>query len=84
MKRIVTVLFTEQLLHPEAHFGRVEDFQLEGSDFFLKNNKTSGEDMIPGVTLKKVFNVDPHLLLRIYNACLSGGCFPLVGKPPCL
>ena len=82
MERIVTSLFPTHPLRPLVDFGRVEDIplfsneELESAVLSLKSNKAPGPDGIPSEALKKVFHIDPRILLNMYNACLTEGVFP--------
>jgi len=82
MERIVTALFPGHPQRPLVDFGWVEDVplftkeELETSVLSLKSNKAPGPDGIPSEALKIVFNINPDILLRMYNACLVEGVFP--------
>ena len=82
MERIVTALFPGHPQRPLVDFGRVGDVplftkeELETSVLSLKSNKAPGPDGIPSEALKIVFNINPDILLRMYNACLVEGVFP--------
>ena len=86
MVRIVTALFPAHPLRPQANFERIEDVpfftceELETAVLSLKSNKAPGPDGIPSEALKNVFATNPQLLLRMYNACLSDGVFPVCWK----
>ena len=86
MERIVTTLFPAHPLRPTRPFERVGDVplfsleELEAAFLSLKNNKAPGPDGVPGEALKKVFSINPQLLLSTYNACLAEGVFPSCWK----
>lgn len=86
MERIVQTLFPTHENRPEAAFEGVEDVpffsneELETAVLSLKNNKAPGPDGIPSEALKKIYAVNSDILLRMYNACLSDGVFPVQWK----
>lgn len=46
----------------------------------LKNNKAPGPDGTPSEVLKIIAAERPHVLLNMYNACLTEGVFPEIWK----
>src|SRR5204862_7589276 len=42
----------------------------------MRNNRAPGPDGIPAEALKVAMGSHPHLLLRMFNACLVAGVFP--------
>lgn len=87
MDNIVNVLFPthdirEEILETPSdtlppHF--TED-ELKTAAKTLKNNKAPGLDGVPSEVLKVLAISRPHILLRMYNACLTEGIFPEVWK----
>ncbi|KAG8256002.1 hypothetical protein J6590_078596 [Homalodisca vitripennis] len=51
--------------------------ELEMTVHSLKSKKAPGPDGIPSETLKKLFHINPRLLLNMYNACLTNFSFSL-------
>ncbi|XP_046687072.1 uncharacterized protein LOC124372704 [Homalodisca vitripennis] len=82
MEKVVQSLFPTHPPRQEVIFDRVEDIplfsneELERAVLSLKNNKAPGPDGIPSEALKQVFQVNPRILLNMYNACLSEAVFP--------
>lgn len=79
--RVVATLFP---VHPEREqlaFVDVEEpplftfRELEEAVRAMKGKKAPGPDGIPTEVLKAVFRYFPHLLLDMYNACLTSGVF---------
>lgn len=54
--------------------------ELEEAVLSLKAGKAPGPDGVPGEVLRLVLRLNPDLLLRMYNACLSAGIFPKCWK----
>lgn len=82
MDRIVTTLFPIHPIREEDDFGHVGEFQLftldelDGAVRQMKDRKAPGPDGIPNEVLKLVFQLCPHVLLTVFNACLKVGVFP--------
>ncbi|XP_054280004.1 uncharacterized protein LOC128998059 [Macrosteles quadrilineatus] len=80
------IVFPSHPRRPFFDYGEVGDIplfsikELESSVLSLKNRKAPGPDGIPSEALKKVFSVNPLLLLRMYNTCLCEGVFPTPWK----
>lgn len=81
MSNIVRQLFpahSERESSMIQHEGEVPLFTLEELDMAiksLKSRKAPGPDGIPSEVLKVVSQVNPELLLNMYNTCLSSGVF---------
>lgn len=78
---IVATLFPAHPQRSQLELGGTNDFtlfsleELENAVLGMKNKKAPGPDGIPSEVLKAVFQYNPHLLLDMYNACLTTGVF---------
>ena len=50
--------------------------ELVAASSAMRNNRAPGPDVIPAEPLKVAVGSDPHLLLRMFNACLVAGEIP--------
>lgn len=81
MVEVVNALFPNHPVRPVRVFGDVGQFELFSEEELsravgsLKNKKAPGPDGIPAEVLKLVVEINPKLLLKAYNACLSEGVF---------
>lgn len=82
IEKIVDALFPSHPVRPNNDLGGEMEFplftaeELEKAVLSMKTKKAPGPDGIPTEVMKAVYHNSPHLLLRMYNACLAAGVFP--------
>lgn len=87
MENIVETLFPSHELRADEPCEVAENYlpfftqdELQSAASTLKNNKAPGPDGIPSEVLRIIATERPHVLLDMYNSCLSQGVFPEIWK----
>ena len=81
MSAVVNTLFPTHALRPVREFGDLGAFppfreeELVSAVRSLRNQRAPGPDGIPSEILKLVTEINPSLLLDMFNACLADGVF---------